>query len=171
MCLAVQNYREICLERNRKGANTVLFPSERLSNRSQEEQELHPTPPVHPMTASGQNKVRKPVVTGSVSSHSVFPCHQCQLLPPLSRTNYPSSCSPLNVQKCCRKISFSVGWFSHYQLTYPTPRYLQTFRHSIFGSLFIISTALWVEAFKDKTSWPKSDEVCPLNSPYLLSGC
>lgn len=162
--LAVWKHRNICLDQNRRGANAVLFPSEQLWSCSEEEQELHPTHPIHLMTALGHNKIRTLVVRGSGSSYDVLPWCQHQVLSPFSETKNPHTLFP-----CCQEVQAAemlqtnelpmrLVW-SH-QLTHPTPWCPQALRHIHY--LYCIVA----EVFKglDLTK-------CPLSFPYAFSGC
>lgn len=73
-CLKVQ--KKIVLIKTEKGPTQFCFHQRGCQNCSEEEQDLHPTHPVHLTISSGQNKIRKLVVIGFVSSHNIFSSHQ-----------------------------------------------------------------------------------------------
>lgn len=120
-----ESTEEFLLIKTGKGPMQICFHQRRCHSCS-EEQELHPACTIH-LTTLEQNKIRKPVIIGSVSSHNIFPCHQCQLLPPPRETSHPcipslTASIPPHSQRCCRQMSFPGGCFCYHQLTYPTPR-------------------------------------------------
>lgn len=96
-----------------EGPMQFCFLQSSCQSCSEEEQELHPSHPIHLTTALGHNKIRNSVVRGSGSSHNIFPDISTKSFPHSVRqiTHVPCSSVPckFKLQRCCRQMSSPGG--------------------------------------------------------------